>query len=156
VLKLKQELQAMQAEALNKAKPRRAREGANATDSNSRELEDEEDGDGHTASVRSLQRQLSQNIVQLETARQQLGDEQRMTRELEESKRRLASDLQARETELLTIRRDSEASLKDLLKSEVARCVGLLAALHQGVAAMAPTIAGVPSCHFCFARHPCV
>jgi len=121
VVKLKHELQMMQAEVKHKAKRKRAREGDNTTDANTHESEDEGDGDVHAASVRSLQRQLSQMIVQLETARQQLGDEQRLKRELEEGKRRMASDLQARETELLTIRRDSEASLKDLLKSEVVR-----------------------------------
>jgi hypothetical protein len=98
IVKLKEELKTMQSDVKNTAKRKMSRVGylsSKIENEESDEIEDE-DSDDHMASVRSLQRQLSQSIVQLETARQQLADEQRLNRELEETKRHVASELQAR------------------------------------------------------------
>ena len=97
IVKLKEELKTMQSHVKNTAKRKMSRGSLSSKIENeeSDEIEDE-DSDDHMASVRSLQRQLSQSIVQLETARQQLADEQRLNRELEETKRHVASELQAR------------------------------------------------------------
>ncbi len=111
----------MRAEVQSKAKRKLERIEKNATDAGA-------DGEGGGAededqmvSVRSLQRQLSQSIMQLESVRQQLAEEQRLKHELADSKRRVDADLQTREAELLAIRRESEATLKERLKTEVAR-----------------------------------
>jgi len=111
----------MRAEVQSKAKRKRERNASNATDAGADvDLDGAEDED-QTASVRSLQRQLSQSIVQLESVRQQLAEEQRLKHELADSKRRVDADLQTREAELLAMRRESEATLKERLKTEVAR-----------------------------------
>jgi hypothetical protein len=99
IVKLKEELKTMQSHVKNTAKRKMSRGGSLSSkieNEESDEIEDEDSDDHTVASVRSLQRQLSQSIVQLETARQQLADEQRLNRELEETKRHVASELQAR------------------------------------------------------------
>jgi len=121
VLKMREELKSMHAEVQGRAKRKRERDESNATDAGAYGEADGVEDDDHVTSVRSLQRQLSQAIVQTESLRTQLAEEQRLKQELSEAKRRAEASLQARETELLEMRRESEAALKELLKTEVAR-----------------------------------
>ena len=73
------------------------------------------------AVVSSLQRQLSASVSQLEATRKQLEQLESNHKELDSSKRKLEGELQARDAELISLRRESDAFLKEQLKAEVAR-----------------------------------
>jgi len=116
VFKLREELKALQAEAAGSASRRQGSGSGNATEAGA-----EEGNEGLSSAVQSLQRQLAQSIAQLETARQNLADEQRGKHDRDETIRRLSTELQERETELLSIRRETEAALRDRLETDVAK-----------------------------------
>ena len=104
LIRLKEELKEMQVER-----------GQNKGRANSNESGEEE------AVVSSLQRQLSASVSQLEATRKQLEQLESNHKELDSSKRKLEGELQARDAELISLRRESDAFLKEQLKAEVAR-----------------------------------
>lgn len=118
VTKLREELKALKTEATGSASRRRAGGGDNG---NVTEAGADESNEVVSSAVQSLQRQLAQSIAQLETTRQNLADEQRGKHDRDATIRRLSTELQERETELLSIRRETEAALRDRLETDVAK-----------------------------------